>query len=229
MLRGPAELLSRSDVPPNLPEHGALSLPEQPIISLSGLSTSDLSITERAALLADFANDEVDIKPTGECYVAHIHLRKRLSLTLGAGAWGMQPMGAPVVHAGTWMVMAWAMFIRGRALSWTWGGAKYQENNPRASWSDALETTKSDALSRLCKDIPMGGQCWDRRHNSRFRRDTCVLVYVDYKDGTETWWRTLDRDPFPGEKGVHPDSPNAGQYVRPPGASASTVLFPGFS
>ena len=113
------------------------------------------------------------------------------------------------------IVMAWALFLRGKAISWTWGGARYQPNNRRASWSDALETTKSDALSRLCKDIPMAAQCWDRRHNDRFKRGHCVLVYVRTDDGTETWWRTLDRDPFRHETGCHPESPNVDRYVAP--------------
>ncbi|KKM18092.1 hypothetical protein LCGC14_1669180 [marine sediment metagenome] len=227
IIRAPVGLLppAPSDVTANLPAAGALMLPEQPIIALTGLSQLDTTAKERKALMADFPPDQVDIKPTGECYVAHIHLRRQLSVVLGPGAWGMQPMGKPTVHEGQWMVMAWALFIRGKAVSWTWGGARYQANNPRASWSDALETTKSDALARLCKDIPMAGQCWDRRHNDRFKREQCVLVYDNTNDGTKLHWRTLDREPFLGEQGIHPDSPNADKYQgrqAPPAGGGTT-------
>lgn len=232
VIRAPVGLLPTApgEVTAHLPAAGALMLPEQPIIALAGLSQLDTTREERETLMEDFPPEQVDIKPTGECYVAHIHLRKRLSIILGPGAWGMQPMGKPTVHAEQWMVMPWALYIRGKALSWTWGGARYQEKNPRASWSDALETTKSDALARLCKDIPMAGQCWDRRHNDRFKREQCVLVYNNTdKDGVKLHWRTLDREPFLGEQGIHPESPNADKYQgqQMPSAEGGTQPQPG--
>ncbi len=203
-----------------MPSAGALVMPEQPIIALAGLSTLVTSMRERKALLANFPPEKTDIKPTGECYVAHIHLRVRLAMVLGVGAWGMQPMGKPLTIEEEWIVAPWALYIRGHALSWTWGGARYQKKNKRMTWSDALETAKSDALSRLCKDIPMASQCWDRRHNDRFKREHCVLVYVETKDGTVLWHRTIDREPFAGERGAHPESPNAKSYTPPAAAPA---------
>ena len=208
------------EVPPNLPMSGSALLPEQPIITLTGLSQSIFSNKERVALLKDFEPNQVSIKPTGEVYIQHMHLRKRLSLVLGIGAWGMQPMAKPNVHDGEWMVMPWALFVRGNAISWTWGGGRYQASNKRASWSDALETTKSDALSRLCKDFPLGSQCWDERHNDRFKNEQCVLVFVDGKHGTDSLWRTLDKRAFAGEKGIHPESPNSQRYEKPATAGA---------
>lgn len=217
-IRAPVGLLppASADVPSLiLPAAGALTLPEQPIIALAGLSTLVTTIDEREALLADFPPEKIDIKPTQECYVSHIHLRVRLSMVLGVGAWGMQPMGQAVPIGGEFIVMPWGLYIRGHALSWCWGGARYQPKNKRSSWSDALETTKSDALARLCKDIPMASQVWDRRHNDRFIDGHCVLVYVRTDDGTVTWWRTLDRRPFRDETGCHPESPNVDAYTPP--------------
>ncbi len=220
-IRAPVGMLPTvSDVTSQLvmPAAGALVMPDQPIIALAGLSTLVTSLRERKELLAKFEPEKIDIKPTGECYVAHIHLRERLSIVFGVGAWGMQPMGMPTPIEEEWVVAPWALYIRGHALSWTWGGARYQKKNKRQTWSDALETIKSDALKRLCKDIPMAGQCWDRRHNDRFKRNHCVLVYVETRDGTELWWRTKDLAPFPGEKGAHPESPNVDGYEAPAAA-----------
>lgn len=213
------------EVPPVMPTGSSALLPEQPIITLSGLSQSAFSTKERLALLKDFDAVQVSIKPTGEVYIQHMHLRRRLSLVLGIGQWGLQPMAKPQVNDNQWMVMPWALFVRGNAISWTWGGARYQSSNKRASWSDALETTKSDALSRLCKDFPVGSQCWDERHNDRFKAEQCVLVYVTNKDGqTEVLWRTVDKRPFFGEKGIHPESPNRTRYEAPlAGAGQPTI------
>lgn len=210
--------------PPVMPAPGALTLPEQPVITLPGLSllANALTAKETRGLMADFRTDKINIKPTGEVFISHIHLRVRLSTVLGVGSWGMQPKGKPTPMHDEWIVMPWELKIRGYSLSWTWGGARYRAANKRQSWSDALETTKSNALMRLCKDIPLGGQVWDDRHNDRFKSRHCVLVYVKTKDGTELSWRTKDHSPFRGEAGAHPESPNLDTYTSPEAAPAQS-------
>ena len=80
-------------------------------------------------------------------------------------------------------------------------------------WSDILETVKSNALMRLCKDLGIASECWDKRFTTDFKAQYCVKVWVESKNRPQ--WRRLDSEPFYKETGLVQDSPNQEQYNWP--------------
>lgn len=192
--------------------------PLPPALALASLGLSQASITpsEQQALLTPFPDDQLELKPSGEVYCSHQAVRARLNQIFGPGAWGMLPED-PKEHAGS-VIQKWTLMVRGRPMAVAYGEARYIETNPRHSWGNALESAKSNALTRAAKDLGMALLCWDRRWQFRYRMAHGVLVQVRGKHGTESQWRHLDSPPLPNEFGVDPHSPNAERYHPPTAA-----------
>lgn len=92
----------------------------------------------------------------------------------------------------------------------TVGHGFYYDNNPKASYGDALETCKSDALARACKDLNMGIQLLERRYKELWKLEHCVLVWRCRE--LMCAWRRKDALPFEDEG--HPDKSHLEDYTR---------------
>lgn len=154
-----------------------------------------------------------DILPTGELYLAQMFYRRILNEAFGPGGWALVPMdpkpwvqGDPEKKT-TQLVQAWALIAHGQYVAEATGGAEYDPKNSRMLWSDACETVKSNAIMRLCKDLGLAGDCWDRRYIQAWKKKYAVHVWVakPYK-GDKGWsvkgdaqWRRVDADPLKHE------------------------------
>lgn len=126
-----------------------------------GAADLDITDAQRAILSRPFPPDALEILPTGEVYLPQVDYRKRLNEALGIGRWALRPLDAPKVIGKT--VTRWyALYVNGKYASDTFGESDYHENNARSSWATALESAKSNALMRCCKDIGINLECWDR-------------------------------------------------------------------
>jgi len=54
------------------------------------------------------------------------------------------------------------MLIRGAYVAEAIGCGAYHPNNPKENFSGAIEIAMSDCLSRCCKRLGIGSQCWDK-------------------------------------------------------------------
>lgn len=124
-------------------------------------STLELSDEEIAALQAVFPDDAVEIRPhDGLIYIPHIHISNRLNRVLKPGQW------ATVCRRhwldGTVMYGEYVLVVRGCYVGESIGGHPYVANNPKTNFSDALESTRAEALRRICgKTLGVGSQVWD--------------------------------------------------------------------
>jgi hypothetical protein len=156
--------------------------------------------------------DQYDILPTGELYLSQTFYRRILNNAFGRGGWAMIPMDPkPYVRGdqpgSTQLVQEWALIAHGRFISQVEGGAEYSEKNSRQLWSDACETVRSNALMRLCKDLGLASDCWDRRYIAEWKKKHAVRVWVakkyndhgDWKVKGEAQWRRADADPLRNE------------------------------
>ena len=137
---------------------------------------SKLVITpdEAKALSADFPDDAFRRGAGGDdrlIYIEHAYLRQRLNQVLGLGAvvpirrreWvedfsfkdkrGID-MQAHRVYVDTVLV------VRGAVVGEAIGDGVYYPNNPKTNYGDALESAKSGALRRCCKEFGVGLQAW---------------------------------------------------------------------
>lgn len=179
----------------------------------NGISVVPITSDEATKLLAPISNEHVDILPTGEVYVPHIHLRQRLNEVFGPGQWALRPLSTPQIRENE-AVQSWALYIRGAFVAYTISGAQMIEANDRMTWADVLESLKSNAISRLCKDIGVGTDCWDKHFISDFKQRHCIKVWIDGQNRPR--WRRVDADPFYKEKGCTDDSPNKPQMKKSP-------------
>lgn len=155
-----------------------------------------------------------DILPTGELYLGQMHYRRILNKAFGQGGWALVPMDPRPVVTGdqgkgtSQLVQVWALIAHGRYVSEAMGGAEYNPANSRMLWSDACETVKSNAVMRLCKDLGLAGDCWDRRYIAQWKKKHAIAVWVakKYQDKFGKWkakgdlqWRRADADPLRNE------------------------------
>lgn len=160
---------------------------------------------QAAAILQDPLEDaEVDILPTGEVYLSQIGYRRRLNAAFGPGSWAMVPEGDPI-QMGISLAQRWNLYVLGKRVSVAYGEAEYHETNPRQTWATAWESAKSNGLMRLCKDLGVASECWDRRWTEAFKARCCVRVWR--KGSSKPEWRRSDAPAFFDETGIAADAP----------------------
>lgn len=168
-----------------------------------------LTSKQRELLTSDPTDAEIDVLPTGELYVPHQHIRARLNAAIGAGMWRMVELGDPVL-GGTEVIWRWRLeFANGWSAS-TVGHAKYNKDNPRGSYGDALETCKSDALVRAVKDLGFGTVLLNRQWKEGWRSQHCRLVYRVQTNSLH--WRRNDTIPWEDES--NPDQDDKGYLMK---------------
>jgi hypothetical protein len=149
-------------------------------------------------ILTEAVKEEMlDVLPTGEVYLAQIHYRRRLNIAFGVGGWGVRPVGQAVMKDNS-LMREYALFVENRFVSQAAGEADYIPNNPRMSWATANEACKSNAIMRLCKDLGIASECWDRRFTEQFKEKNCVKVYRTGRHRNPWQWR-LKNNPFDDE------------------------------
>ncbi len=159
---------------------------------------------------------EIDILPTGEIYMSHVHVRRRLNDAFGPMGWAIRPLTElkPDPSTNT-LYREFALMANGRVVATAFGSAKYHPRNTRMDFADAGEAVKSNALTRCCKDLGIGSECWDRRFAEAWRNKYAVHVWALVKDRDnpdqkkrDNFWRRIDQKPFYGEIDICEDSPN---------------------
>lgn len=169
-----------------------------------GAGTTILTPEQSKALMEPFKDEEHDIKPTafGEVYVSHVHIRRRLNTVIGAGQWALVPVtdkngtmywtdkGNTVCYRGR-------LYIRGNFVAEAVGEQTITSDG--MTYASACEGARSDALTRCCKDMSIGWECWDRSWTEAWKRRFAVRVAYKRKGETKYGWRRKDASPMIGE------------------------------
>lgn len=151
------------------------------------------------------AMEELDVKPTGEIYMSHTHVRRRLNEAFGIARWALVPINNPIIHehnGGKRVMREFRLMVNGAFVAQSMGAMIYYPND-NTGMDDALEGAESDALKRCAKKLGIGEECWDRRKAFQLRAEHCVQVRVKRKNGSIVeQWRRKDAPPFDNEVGV---------------------------
>jgi hypothetical protein len=139
-------------------------------------STLELSDAEIEALQAIFPDCAVEIRPhDGLIWIPHIHISNRLNKVFRPGKWAticrrhwvdrqtiVPKVKGEVPYDISTMYGEYVLVVRGCFVGESIGGHPYQPNNPKTNFSDALESTRAEALRRICgKTLGCGSQVWD--------------------------------------------------------------------
>ena len=118
-----------------------------------------LSADQREILEAPMPIEDLDIKPTGEVYASQIQYRRRLNKAFGPGAWSLREESEPKIDKNQ-VIQKWSLWAQGIYIGVAWGSQDYYPNNSRMNWTDAIESAKSNAMTRCCKDLGIASECW---------------------------------------------------------------------
>ena len=89
----------------------------------------------------------------------------------------------------------YALFCHGRFVSQARGEQKFGESFSPMSFATAMEGTKSNALTRCCKDLGIGSELWDPNFISKWKKEHAVEVLCMNSRTKEkrNLWRRKDR------------------------------------
>lgn len=198
---------------PGLPGQTPLALRDE---TFNKVATK--AVTKTQALILQKPIDErkeADILPTGELYMSHVFMRRRLNKAFNPMGWAIRPLGNIAVDPVTnVMYREYALIINGVIVAAAFGSTKYQVANARQDYADAAEAVRSNALTRCCKDLGIGSECWDRQWCELWKDKFAVHVWVCSKsrDGSifaDHYWRKKEAKPFRGEIARVVGTPNA--------------------
>lgn len=165
----------------------------------AGISTAIVTQEQELILRKPVDVSIVEINPMGEVYVPHSEYRKTLCDAFHSGGWGIRPVSKPTLY-GNWLMQWYSLYVGGKFISTVPSEAQYFPDNPRMVYATALESLRSVALRRLCKDLGMFLECWDKAFIFKFKSENCIQVeYLDNKGKVSKGWRKKDSPPMDGE------------------------------
>lgn len=196
----------------------------------SAASLSTLTKDEQKALSAPFDDEDYEIRPDGHIYVPQALIRKRLNDIIGASEWAVlliKDWTEKVGDKGASKVYYdGSLFIRKNFISRSIGEGNLSANNGQTSSASALESAKSDCISRCVKDLGVGQDIYMPNFQRKWKKKFAIRVKVNetyWNNGSSTKkvvmrWRRNDVDPLENETGLWETEPTV-----PPGAPKDEV------
>jgi hypothetical protein len=181
---------------PTAPEEAYTSAPDDIYV---GISSSPVTAEQEEILKTPARLEQIEITPAGEAYVPHAEYRRVLCAAFHPGGWAIRPLGKPTLW-GNWLMQWYALYVGGRYISSAPAEARYFPDNPRMVYATALESLRSVALRRLCKDLGVFLELWNRDFVKKFISEHCIQVeYLGYENKVVKGWRRKESPPIPGE------------------------------
>lgn len=175
-----------------------VSLSAEPYI---GVGAAPFSKEQQAILTRPLSDTEIHIRPDdGNLYLPGVYYRRRLNEAFGVGGWGLVPVGQVVEKPpGRNPVVYYTarLYIFGRFVAEAMGKGTWIQDNPKSDYGTALESAKTDALTRCGKDLGIASELWDPDVSNVWRAQFCRKVKnpdVDRfgRKAVEVWIRLDD-------------------------------------
>lgn len=145
-------------------------------------STESFSPEAVKVLNEPIPDSEIEIKPDGNLYLPEVKYRAILLKAFGVGGWALIPRG-PHVLMNRSISREYALVCQGKFVSSARGHANMVSNlfSPAA----ISENVKSNALMRVCKDLGIASQLWDKEYVDSFKSNYSMT----YQENGRTVWR----------------------------------------
>lgn len=196
-----------------------------------GASTLKITDGEQKKLLADFPEDEIEIRPDGLIYLPQTFWRRRLNESFGIGQWCLVVISNhkdPDANKDK-LYLHGALMVRGCYVAEAVGEAELHSGNPQHSWASVWESAKSDCITRCCKDLGIASALWQPQFIQKWIKENAMQVWREkvrrYDKEKKQWlkgsyqWRKKTADPFYDEAHV----------LTPPVKEAPVAVQPGKS
>lgn len=143
--------------------------------SVGGLKLTD---EQKGELFKAVPAEDIEIRPDGLIYVPGGWYRAKLREMFGL-EWALVPKGdAKYIDEANLMVWGFFLVIKGSLMGYALGENPYYKNNKTMSYGDAIEGCKTNALTRLCKDLGMTPNLWI----PSFAREWVSRYALEYKE-----------------------------------------------
>lgn len=201
-------------------------------IDLSMIGTLDTSSINLDALREPLDENDVQIRPDGMVYLPWTWRSKRYNNAFGELAWALIPQGAPMsrqidennvlVVWGQWLV------VKGHPIGFSYGECAYRPKNRTMSYGDACEGAKSNAISRIGKQLGMPDlDLWDAGWVAEWKRKYAAYIKNPDGDYPKMIWVRKDDRRYQASKSDAPPSPkkkeNPAKREVPPTPKAKPV------
>lgn len=134
---------------------------------------------EVAAILgAPVEPNDVEIKPDGLVFLPGVAYRRILTRAFGPGGWALAPR-TPARNNNGVMQYHGALYCLGRFVSEAVGEC----DNEYMSGPSAIESARTDCLTRCCKDLGIATELWDKRWREQWQANYCFSVWEEIKKG----------------------------------------------
>lgn len=181
------------------PAPSTAMVPVQQQDPFRGIAELDLDTHQQKVLTQPVDPKLLRILPTGEVYLPQVEYRRRLNKVFGPGAWAIKPLGK-VIQQGNIVMREFQLWGRGRFVSQVAGEADYVPSNRRMSYATAIEAMKSNAVMRLCKDLGIASECWDREFTDAWREKYAIRVHIQGESRPQ--WRRPEDQKLKDETGI---------------------------
>lgn len=164
-----------------------------PVAMIEGLSSEPFPDAVRLKLMGPVTSTDVEIRPDGTIYLPEIKYRRVLNHAIGPGGWVLIPRGPPAFYKDT-VFREFALYCFGKFTAQAIGEQQLVERG--MTTVTAIESAKSNALMRCCKDIGVASELWDPEFINGWKQKFAVQVWAEHAQTgrKQKLWRKVDRD-----------------------------------
>lgn len=159
---------------------------EKMLSLLATAGTIKITPKQKKILYEKVNPKDVEIKPTGQIYLPWGWYQTKLREVFGF-EWELFP-GGKANMVGRLVIREWWLIIQGKPYGNAFGECDYIANNPVMTYGDAIEGTKSNATTRLCKGLGMASELW----NPTWVKNWIAEYAETYIDKGKIRWRKKD-------------------------------------
>ena len=171
---------------------------------------SSIAIYEKASMLIidekeskilnePFNEEDIEIRPDGLIYLPQTFWRERLNKSFGFGQWVLIPKSENIDKERNKMYLKGVLMVRGHFVSESVGEAEYHLSNRMQSWASVWESSKSDCITRCCKDLGIANELWKPEFINNWIEKYAIKVWLEPKkegDKKTIAWRKKKSNPF---------------------------------
>jgi hypothetical protein len=154
--------------------------------AFEGHNLGPLPIETVSVLSEPLADELIEIKPDGSCYLPEVQYRRILNKAFGIAGWSVIPRGPHTLN-GNVLSREYALFANGRFISQARGHTAITGafQNPAL----CTEAVRSNALMRCCKDLGIAASLWDASIINQWKaRWALKKTVTDYQGRSKMVW-----------------------------------------
>jgi hypothetical protein len=170
------------DQVPAPPPGSALVRVETPYIAPSTVPVTE---TQMKVLLREVRDDQIEIRPDGMVFVPGVIYRRTLNEAFGPMGWSLVPLERWYDQNDNMAYLRGALFVGGRFVAEAVGEHAYLPSNRNSNYGTALESAKTNCLSRCCKDLGMFSELWDPKFLRVWRDQHAVQAWCEGQPGSQ--------------------------------------------